>query len=249
MKRTLVLLYGLGSYGVFFASFLYVIGFLSGQIVPKTVNSGDVGPVGAAVAINLKFIALFGVPHTIMARTGFKKWWTTIVPAHLERSTYVLLASLTLFLLYWQWRPMPELVWNVQAEAFRGVIWAAFVGGIVLILYASFCINHFDLFGLRQVYLYWRGIEYFDTPFVVPILYKIIRHPLLVGWMITFWATPTMTQGHLLFALANTIYMFIAMPFEERGLSELLGDDYRRYLARTPRVLPVPWGRSPKETS
>ena len=249
MKRTLVFSYGLVSYAVFFASLLYVIGFLSGLVVSKTVDSGVVGPLGTALSINLVLIAIFGIQHSVMARIGFKNWWTTIVAEPIERSTYVLLSSLLLFLLYWQWRPMPEIVWDVQNEAARGIIWAAFVGGILLVLYASFCINHFDLFGLRQVFLYLRRVEYSHTPFVTPVLYKIIRHPLLLGWMITFWSAPTMTQGHLLFALANTIYMLIAIPLEERGLTHLLGDDYRRYLARTPRLIPVPWGRSPKEAS
>ncbi len=249
MKRILGFAYGLVSYALFFASFLYVIGFLNGLVVSKTVDSGVVGPLGTALAINLVLIALFGIQHSVMARIGFKNWWTTIVAEPIERSTYVLLSSLLLFLLYWQWRPMPEIVWDVQNEVGRGIIWAAFVGGILLVLYASFCINHFDLFGLRQVFLYLRGVKYFDTPFVTPVLYKIIRHPLLLGWIIMFWSAPTMTQGHLLFALANTIYMLIAMPLEERGLTHLLGDDYRRYLARTPRLIPVPWGRSEKDAS
>lgn len=240
MNRVACFVYGVVSYALFLAVFLYTIGFVGNLVVPKTIDSGATGSVGLAVAVNLFLIALFGVQHSVMARPGFKTWWTKFVPVAIERSTYVLLSNILLALMFWQWRPMPGVVWQVDAPAFQTILWACFFGGILLVLLSSFLIDHFDLFGLRQVYLFLRAKDYTTSAFATPLLYRIVRHPLLLGWMIMFWATPTMTQGHLLFAIAATAYMFIAIPLEEKDLARSLGQDYLRYRERTPMVLPWP---------
>lgn len=249
MKGLLFFLYGVVSYAIFFLTFLYIIAFLAPFDVPKvmgmtvvlkTVDSGVEGPFGVALLINVGLIALFGVPHTVMARSRFKKWWTQIVPAPIERSTYVLKSSVLLILLFWLWRPMTGTVWQIDNSVGYWILTGLYFAGYLLVLYASFLIDHFDLFGLRQVFLCWTKRDYTDPPFAMPFLYSLIRHPLLAGWMIAFWATPNMTYGHLVFALATTAYMLIAIPFEERGLSEILGDDYRHYLERTPMLIPWP---------
>lgn len=249
MTRLLCFLYGVVSYAIFFATFVYLIAFLSPfempqvmgvTLVPKMIDSGVEGPMASSIMINLGLIALFGVPHTIMARPRFKKWWTHFVPAPIERSTYVLKSSLLLILLYWQWRPMTGTAWQVENPVGWWLLTGLYFSGYLLVLYASFLIDHFDLFGLRQVFLCLMKRDYRHPPFAMPLLYRLIRHPLLAGWMVAFWATPHMTYGHLVFAIGTTAYMLIAIPFEERDLSDILGDDYRQYLARTPMLIPWP---------
>ena len=238
MNRLFALAYGTVSYGVFFASFLYLIGFLSGLVVPKTIDSGTAGALGAALLVNTALVLLFGVQHSVMARPRFKAWWTRIVPAPIERSTYVLASSAVLIALYAWWQPIPAPVWEATSPIARGALTALFFGGIGLVLYASFLIDHFDLFGLRQVVLYFRKRSYSERHFVMPMLYKFIRHPLYLGWFITFWATPTMSAGHFLFALGMSVYILIAIPLEERDLEALHGASYRRWRESTPAFVP-----------
>ncbi len=239
MTRWIYFVYGVVCYAVFFVTFLYLIGFVSNLAVPKAIDSGIAGPVGAAVVIDALLILLFGLQHTVMARRGFKAWWTRLVPEPIERSTYVLFSSLILVLLFWQWRPIPATVWAVDASA--GLILTG-IGllGFLIVLYSTLLIDHFDLFGLRQVFLHLRREPHAEKGFVTPSLYRIIRHPLYLGWLIAFWVTPHMTQGHLLFSILSTVYIFVAIPFEERDLMEILGDDYRRYREYTSMIIPLP---------
>jgi protein-S-isoprenylcysteine O-methyltransferase Ste14 len=196
--------------------------------------------VGVAVLVNTLLIGLFAVQHTIMARRAFKVWWTRIIPKAAERSTFVLASSLVLILLYWQWRPITGVVWEFAHPVPRAVLWSLFAAGWGLALYITFVIDHFELFGLRQVYLYWRGREYGPPVFVERSLYKWIRHPLMAGFLLAVWATPDMSQGHLLFAVAITGYVFMGVTFEERDLLRALGENYLRYRERTPMLLPIP---------
>ncbi len=244
MKRTLFLLYGVLSYAVFFVTFLYLIGFLASAVVPKSIDSGAVMPLPEALVVNLCLLALFGLQHTLMARPSFKAQWTKIVPQPIERSTYTLLSSLLLILLYNQWRAIPDPVWQVETPSLRLLLQGLFYAGFLIVLYSSFLIDHFDLFGLRQVFLYWRGKPYAHHPFRTPGLYKWIRHPLYLGWFLAFWSTPHMSWGHLLFASVLSAYILFAIPFEERNLLEFLGDEYRAWRARTPLFLPLPRRRS-----
>ena len=193
-----------------------------------------------AIFINVLLLGLFAVQHSLMARPFFKAWWTKLVPVQVERSTYTLLSSLALILIYWQWRPMPEAVWTLNAGPASTALQVLFFAGFALVLYTTFLIDHFDLFGLRQVFLYLRGIPYTDPTFATPSLYKIIRHPLYVGWLLAFWCTPVMSQGHLLFSVVTTLYIFIAIKWEERDLVRALGEDYQRYRERVPMMLPWP---------
>jgi len=248
MMKGISVLYGLVAYAVFFASFLYAIVFSGNLIVPKTIDTGE--PVGLAesLAVNLGLLALFAIQHTIMARPGFKRWWTRIIPEHLERSTFVLAASLILFLLYFQWRPMTGVVWSVENPVGQAVLWGIFGFGWLVVLVSTFLINHFDLFGLRQVYLYLQGHEYHHVKFTTTGLYKIVRHPIMLGFIIAFWATPHMTVGHLLFAVATTAYIIIGVHFEEHDLKAFLGDDYGKYQESVPMLCPFRIGR-PKNSA
>jgi protein-S-isoprenylcysteine O-methyltransferase Ste14 len=240
MRRTASLIYGVTCYGIFLATFLYFLGFLIGAGVPRSIDTGASAPIGTglALAINAGLVALFGLQHSVMARPGFKRVWTRVVPPEIERSTYVLLSSAVLALLCWQWQPVPAPVWSAP-EPLRTVLLALFPMGVATVLYATFLIDHFDLFGLRQVVMYYRGVEPRQKSFVMPGLYRHVRHPLYLGWLITLWATPVMSVGHLWLAALSTGYIFVAIVFEERDLASALGSEYRRYQTTTPMLLPL----------
>jgi protein-S-isoprenylcysteine O-methyltransferase Ste14 len=241
MNRFLTIIYGAASYVVFLVAFLYAIGFVGNIWVPRSVDDGVAAPIGEAVVVNMLLLGVFAVQHSVMARPAFKRWWTRFVPQTIERSTYVLLASLVLLLMYWQWRTMPAVVWDVAQPAARAGLWVLFGVGWAIVLAATFMINHFDLFGLRQVYLAWRGKPYSDIGFRTPLLYRLVRHPIMLGFIIAFWATPTMTAGHLLFAAVTTAYILIALQLEEHDLVAALGGQYLDYRRRV--SLLVPWPR------
>lgn len=232
--------YGAVVYVAFLGVFTYCIGFVDGFIVPKQIDTGIPGPRLESIVINALLLSLFVIQHTIMARPWFKKAWTKLIPVAIERSTFVLAATCVLVLVFWQWRPMPVVVWSVTAEPARIPLFAVSALGWLVVLYATFCIDHFDLFGLRQVFLHLRGAEYHHPGFATPLLYRLVRNPLMLGFIIAFWAAPTMSQGHLLFAALVTGYVFVGVWFEERDLMAILGDDYRAYRARTPMLLPLP---------
>ncbi|MDQ3495604.1 MAG: isoprenylcysteine carboxylmethyltransferase family protein [Pseudomonadota bacterium] len=241
MNRTLALLYGAVCYLVFLVTFLYAIGFVAGFAVPKHIDNGIETGWAASFAINILLLGLFAIQHSLMARPAFKRWWTRFVPPVIERSTYVLFSSLALIALFAWWRPLPTMVWQVDAEPLRWLLYALFAVGWLIVLTGTFLISHFDLFGLRQVWLHARGRPEPDTPFVTRAYYKLVRHPLMLGFLIAFWATPTMSQGHLLFALMTTGYIVVAVKFlEERDLVAAHGETYREYQRKVPMLLPVP---------
>jgi protein-S-isoprenylcysteine O-methyltransferase Ste14 len=237
MRRTTALVYGTVCYVAFFLTFLYAIGFLANLVVPKSIDSGVPGPVGQAVVVNLALLSVFALQHSVMARQGFKRWWTRIVPKPVERATYVLASSAAMWLLFGFWQPMPALVWSFDGLAGVMLTWLFFLG-VATVLYSTFLIDHFDLFGLRQVVLYFQGKPYTEKRFSTPSLYQHVRHPLYVGWFLTFWFTPQMSVGHLLFASVASAYILVAVLFEESDLLEMLGDDYRRWRERTPAFIP-----------
>jgi methanethiol S-methyltransferase len=240
MARLLYFLYGIAAYLLFLAAFVYGIGFVGNLAVPKGIDDGVVGPRTTAIAVNVLLLLLFAVQHNAMARPWFKQWWTRIVPRPLERSTYVAAASLLLMLLYWQWRPMPEIVWHVENSIGRGLLWTLYFFGYVIVLYSSFVIDHFELFGLRQVWLHLVGREPQMAPFSERSVYRWVRHPLMLGFIIAFWSAPTMSQGRLLFAVVTTLWILIAVRIEERDLVGVLGQPYLEYRRRTPMLLPLP---------
>jgi protein-S-isoprenylcysteine O-methyltransferase Ste14 len=237
MKRAIIFLYGVVCYAVFFATFLYGIGFIGNLVVPKSIDSAREVSLGVALAINLGLLGLFAVQHSVMARPAFKRAWTRIVPEPAERSTYVLFSSLALIALFWFWQPMGGVIWDITAPAGRNLMYGVYALGWLLLLYSTFLINHFDLFGLRQVWLYARGKPYTQVPFVTPWLYKQVRHPLYVGWLMIFWATPTMTVAHLVFAVMTTAYILIAIQLEEHDLISA-HPEYIEYKKRVPMLLP-----------
>ena len=240
MGRTLALLYGAVCYLIFFGTFLYAIGFVGNLVVPKSIDSGTTGSFGQALLIDVLLLGIFAVQHSVMARPAFKRWWTQLVPQAVERSTYVLLSNLALILLYWQWQPMNGVVWDVENIAGRNLLWAIFFIGWVMVLVSTFLINHFDLFGLRQVYLYMKGQEYTPISFRTPFLYKLVRHPIMLGFIVAFWATPDMSAGHLLFSVATTAYILIALQLEERDLVGHYGATYEEYRRQVSMVFPFP---------
>jgi methanethiol S-methyltransferase len=237
-KRMPVFVYGLISYIVFLATFLYLAAFLGNLFPHGTMDSPATAPLGHALLIDTLLIAVFGLQHSLMARPTFKRWWTRLVPEPMERSTYVLASSLALLVLFWQWRPMSGVIWDVQDPAGRAIVQGLLAGGLLIVLIVTFLINHFDLFGLRQVWLYLQGQSYTPPAFMTPGPYKVIRHPMYVGWLISFWATPTMTAAHLLFAAGMTIYILIAIGLEERNLVELHGQAYAEYRRKVPKLIP-----------
>jgi protein-S-isoprenylcysteine O-methyltransferase Ste14 len=238
IKRIAFFAYGVVCYAIFFATFLYAIGFIGGFFVPTTLDGPARVPLLEGIAINAGLLALFAVQHSVMARKWFKERWTRIVPPALERSTYVLLSSIALIVLFWQWRPLGGVVWSVSDPVGRAVLLSLFAFGWTLVLVSTFLINHFDLFGLRQVWLFLRGKPYTFLKFGTPGPYKLVRHPLYVGWFFAFWMTPTMTFAHLLFAVATTAYILIAIQFEERDLIREHGTSYEEYRRSVPMLIP-----------
>ncbi|WP_313674529.1 methanethiol S-methyltransferase [Mycolicibacterium sp.] len=238
MKRHVALGYGAACYLVFLAVFVYSIGFVGDLLVPRSVDRGTTASLTEAIIVNLALLGLFAVQHSLMARPVFKRWWTRFVPPAIERSTYVLLASLVLALLFWQWRTMPTVIWDVSWQPGRVLLWSLFGLGWLTVLVSTFLINHFDLFGLRQVYLRWRGAPYTNLGFRTSLLYRFVRHPIMLGFLVAFWAIPTMSAGHLLFAVATSAYVLVAVRLEERDLMAALGDQYRDYRSRVPMLIP-----------
>lgn len=244
MKRTLFFLYGIICYSIFFVTFLYAIGFVGDLLVPKTIDSGLQNTTSNAWIVNILLLSLFAVQHSVMARPAFKRWWTKFVPKPIERSTYVLFSSVILILIFAYWRPLTTDIWNVQGTAAGVLLTVLYFAGWFIVLFGTFLINHFNLFGLQQVYLHLKNKELPPPHFVKPFFYKIVRHPLMVGFIIAFWAAPHMTIGHLLFAFATTGYILVGIQLEERDLVRFHGDEYRRYQQEVSQIIPMP----PKKT-
>ncbi|HEX9660412.1 MAG TPA: isoprenylcysteine carboxylmethyltransferase family protein [Rhodothermales bacterium] len=242
MSRFLSLLYGTICYVMFLVVLLYAIGFVGNLPLPKTIDSGTEGPLAMSIIINLALLSLFAVQHSVMARRGFKRWWTKFVPHHIERSTFVLLTNLVLILLFWQWRPIPETVWTTSSDLVATVMIVLFWGGWGIVLISTFLIDHFGLFGLRQVILHFQGKEYPHGKFMKKGLYKWVRHPLMLGFIVAFWATPDMTVGHLLFAAVTTAYILVAIQIEERDLVAIHGEDYHEYRQNVSMLFPLRFG-------
>lgn len=238
--RALAFIYGILCYAIFLGTFLYAIGFVGNFAVPKSIDSGAVGSFWPSLLVNLGLLGLFAVQHSVMARPGFKRWWTRFVPRPVERSTYVLFASLALVLLFWLWQPLPASVWTIEGEAVRAAVWALFGVGWAIVLVSTFMISHAHLFGLRQVGQHLRGDDVSGPEFQTPGLYRLVRHPIMLGFLVAFWATPVMTVGHLVFAGATTGYILIALQLEERDLVRTFGDRYQRYREQVPMLVPRP---------
>jgi len=237
MGRILAFLYGVACYAFFFVVFLYAIGFVENLVVPKAIDTGEGGALVPTLLIDAALLGVFAIQHSVMARPAFKAWWTKIVPAPVERSTYVLFASAALVLVFWLWRPLPRVIWSLQGGAATAML-ALSLAGFLIVLTSTFLINHFDLFGLRQVHAYATGKEIPPPEFTTPLFYRFVRHPLYLGFMIAFWAAPVMTVGHLVFAGATTVYMLIAIQLEEHDLMGVFGDTYAAYRKRVSMILP-----------
>lgn len=245
-KRLAVLAYGVASYAAFFGTYCYAAGFIGNILVPKSMDSGPTDPFWIALLVNAGLLTLFAVQHSVMARSPFKRFLTRFIPQAAERSTYTLMSSLALILLFWQWRPMGGVIWNIESTVGSALMYAGFAFGFLLVLVTTFLINHFDLFGLRQVWKYFRNVPYRPLKFVTPGPYRLVRHPLYVGWLFAFWCTPTMTVAHLVFAIATTAYILVAIQLEERDLVDVHGRDYIEYRKRTPMLIPgKPLGAGP----
>jgi protein-S-isoprenylcysteine O-methyltransferase Ste14 len=247
MKRLAIFLYGVISYAIFFATFLYAIGFIGNLWVPKSMDSARETSFGIALLIDLGLLGVFAVQHSVMARPFFKRWWTKIIPQSAERSTYTLISSVLMIALFVFWQPLGGSVWNITSPVGQAVMYSLYAFGWLLLLTSTFLINHFDLFGLRQVWLQLLGKPYTELPFKMPALYRMVRHPLYVGWLFTFWATPTMTITHLVFAIATTVYILIAIQFEERDLVNAHAE-YDLYRKRVPMLIPFSKGRKAAST-
>ena len=239
MKRIVAFVYGVVCYGVFFATLLYAIGFLGNFGVPKSIDSGPEGSTAAALAIDGALLALFALQHSIMARPWFKRAWTRLVPEPVERSTYVLFSSVALLLMFWKWQPIGGIIWKMDGGIAETVILGFYVAGLLIVLLSTFLINHFDLFGLRQVYLYLVGRRYTGLEFRTPFFYRYVRHPLYLGWLLTFWSAPVMTVAHLFFAAMTTAYILLAIRFEEADLMTVHGEKYRQYRKQVPMIVPA----------
>jgi protein-S-isoprenylcysteine O-methyltransferase Ste14 len=236
--KSVAVLYGVVVYAIFFLTFLYAVGFVAGAPLPRSIDSGPLHGLRRSLAVDLFLLGLFAVQHSLMARPAFKAWWTKFVPKPVERTTYVLFSSLCLILLYWKWHPLPQLVWNVTSPVAAAVLWAVSALGWATVLLSTFLINHFDLFGLRQVWAYRLGKETPPPEFQTPLFYKVVRHPIYLGFILAFWATPTMSQGHLLFAAATTAYILIGIQLEERDLLQEFGARYEAYRGRAGMLYP-----------
>jgi methanethiol S-methyltransferase len=238
MPRLVAMIYGLISYAFFAVSFLYTVGFVGGFAVPKTINSGAIAPLSQALLNDFGLLSLFAIQHSVMARQSFKAWWTQYVPASIERSTYVLFASLTLDLLFWQWQAIPAVIWRIDQPQIAIAISGVSLGGWLIVLTSTFLISHFELFGVHQVMNNLSGKALPAPRFRTPFLYNFVRHPIYLGFLIAFWATPNMTGGHLLFAVVITAYVMVGIMLEERDLTATFGDDYRHYRDRVSMLLP-----------
>jgi protein-S-isoprenylcysteine O-methyltransferase Ste14 len=238
MRRIAFFIYGLSAHLMFLAVYAYLIGWTTSLVLPRTIDRPGGANLWFGAMVNFALLLTFGVQHSVMARPAFKRWWTQYVPEPIERSTYVMISNLLMILMFVCWQPMPSIAWHVETQALRCSIWAVALVGWLLVPGASLLINHFDLFGTRQVWLHLKGKQYTQPPFRTPWLYRLVRHPLYVGWLIAFWATPTMTIGHLLFAVVQSAYILIAIRFEERDLRELHGEAYEAWRSKTGMLLP-----------
>jgi methanethiol S-methyltransferase len=242
MTRVIRVFVGLAAYAIFLLAFLYAVGFVEGAVVPKSINSGEVVPTIDALVLNMFLLSLFALQHSLMARPTFKRWWTRFVPGAIERSIYVLLASLALLFLFWQWRPIPSVIWRISDPTVAGALLGLSLLGWFTVLLSTFLISHFELFGLYQVFASFMSRTIEEPRFRTPLLYKIVRHPIYLGFIVAFWSTPIMTGGHLLFAAVTTAYILVGIALEERDLIALFGDQYRQY--RKQVAMLVPWPRS-----
>ncbi len=250
MKKVFFLLYGVAAYLIFFVTFCYAVGFVSALVVPKHIDSVPAAPLGYALLVNAALLSLFAIQHSVMARPGFKRWWTRLVPEPIERSTYVLLASACLIVLFYYWQPMGGVIWQVASPALQFALQALCLLGFGIVLVSTFLINHFDLFGLRQVWFFAVEKKYEPLGFRTPAFYKYVRHPLYLGFIIAFWATPLMTAAHLFFAVMTTLYIFVAIQLEERDLVGYFGESYKEYRRSAPMLIPFTKGsRARKERS
>jgi len=238
MKKVFSLFYGLVCYLAFFGTILYAIGFVGNLIVLKTIDGEPQVPLLKAILINASLLLLFALQHSVMARPAFKTWWISIIPHHLERSTYVLLASLCLMLLMWQWQPIGGVVWSIENETVKNILLVIYLAGWAIVFIATFLINHFDLFGLRQVWFYFQGQSYTHLPFRIPLFYRFVRHPLYFGFLIAFWSAAVMTIAHLLFAILTTGYILTAIQLEEKDLTDHFGEQYKDYKRTKPMIIP-----------